>query len=664
MLNDIVNTVTFDFTCRSELTATTIRNDFVNYKAGQISSILSTVLEEKFDAGTTWKINRLEIDLGDILLQDIGSEQILEGFRQELSRKIDESRDSVDRQEIGADRMPAGANTVSRPATETSVEIIRELLLNGDLPWWIDKSSFAGLTKIFKTALSEHREQLRVFLEAEKLNPSVINRLRALVPAATRQLLNRLVPGMMERPKVDPFSLPVTPFRQGQLPVVIVKILADTAKARISAANQSIQSLLLRRIVDNAPVNLAERLEWLGLFSKSELVMIHLFLQDKLTRNRTENLLSLLERLNIFQLELISNAAIFQDNPSTPALRSTGEKGTAGPLKQHEQRAAFIAQQSRVKNPLLKQELLQASEPELKQLERIFRQYKDHGRIKKKLVELIIEHPRFLEHRLLTLLANLPPEPGNSYSRPAQMAFQKALKQLPAGQAMLVRDAMALGTFPSASARNAMVKLMNRLPDRVLLILPGLLQLNKGQLEALADDPAKSAGEEATLNKIVIENAGLCLLAPFLPSLFSRLGYTQNGSFKTHSHAHRAIYLLEYLVNGRQRNFEYALQLNKLLCGLPIGEPMPRYKRLAIVEKEEANDLLNSVIDHWKALKSTSANGLRGSFLQRKGILTAHGQYWTLQVEKKGYDVLMDSIPWSFNTTRFPWMEKMIQVEW
>jgi hypothetical protein len=63
-------------------------------------------------------------------------------------------------------------------------------------------------------------------------------------------------------------------------------------------------------------------------------------------------------------------------------------------------------------------------------------------------------------------------------------------------------------------------------------------------------------------------------------------------------------------------------------------------------------------------VKSTSLEGFRSSFLQRKGLLFEEESQWKLQVEKKGYDLLLDSIPWSFKMIKFSWMNKMMDVEW
>src|SRR6476660_5036571 len=95
MLNDVVNTITFDFNCETEIAAKSMRNEIVNYKAYQVSSILSEVLAEKIDKSTLWKINKIEIDLGNINLEEIGTDIILDKFKDLLSKNIDEARRNV-----------------------------------------------------------------------------------------------------------------------------------------------------------------------------------------------------------------------------------------------------------------------------------------------------------------------------------------------------------------------------------------------------------------------------------------------------------------------------------------------------------------------------------------------------------------------------------------
>jgi hypothetical protein len=161
-----------------------------------------------------------------------------------------------------------------------------------------------------------------------------------------------------------------------------------------------------------------------------------------------------------------------------------------------------------------------------------------------------------------------------------------------------------------------------------------------------------------------VENAGLCLVANYLPGLFKRLGYLENKIFKNKVTASRALYLLQNMVTGKTKSGEYLLQLNKLLCGFEVEDHIIGGMRLTKDEILEVENLLHSVIENWKKLKNTSLEGFRKSFLQRKGILIEKEASWALQVERKGFDLLLNTIPWSFGIIKLPWMKKYIQVEW
>jgi hypothetical protein len=110
--------------------------------------------------------------------------------------------------------------------------------------------------------------------------------------------------------------------------------------------------------------------------------------------------------------------------------------------------------------------------------------------------------------------------------------------------------------------------------------------------------------------------------------------------------------------------FEYQLVLEKILCGVPVGETIDTSIILTKEEMAEGELLLQSVIEHWSVLKNTSVNGLRESFLKRDGLLTCKDNGWLLQVERKTLDVLVDNIPWGFSTVLLPWNNYIISTEW
>ena len=164
-----------------------------------------------------------------------------------------------------------------------------------------------------------------------------------------------------------------------------------------------------------------------------------------------------------------------------------------------------------------------------------------------------------------------------------------------------------------------------------------------------------------------VENAGLVILAPFLPRLFAQAGYLDagGGSFIDRDQQVRAIFLMQYLVYGSRPFPEYTASLDKLLCGFQTGLPIPRHIDLFEKETTLADGLLAAVLQHWKKLNTSTVDALRQAFLQRSGRLIAEGDdKWGLHVEGKAYDMLLDTLPWGFAVVRFRWMKQGLWVKW
>lgn len=195
-------------------------------------------------------------------------------------------------------------------------------------------------------------------------------------------------------------------------------------------------------------------------------------------------------------------------------------------------------------------------------------------------------------------------------------------------------------------------------------VLKKSLMLPADSEEAILTDEAEEEliyeGEEQPLS--FISNAGLILLAPFLPRLFSMLQLTENGVFKDRDAKIRAIFLMQYAVFSTTEFPEYELQLNKLLVGFKTGVPLPRAVELTEEEMKTTDGMLQGVVQHWNKVKTI--DGLREGFLQREGKLDDAGEVIELIVETKVFDMLLDAVPWNFRTTKFSWMEKTIQVKW
>jgi hypothetical protein len=169
------------------------------------------------------------------------------------------------------------------------------------------------------------------------------------------------------------------------------------------------------------------------------------------------------------------------------------------------------------------------------------------------------------------------------------------------------------------------------------------------------------------VDALYIDDAGLVLLAPYLPALFERLDLLQPGAvlIEGQEARSRAVHLLRYLATGELDAAEPRLLLPKLLCGLPTAEPVLAKAEPDAEMLATCDGLLAAVVANWPMLGNASVAALRETFLQREGRLLQAEGTWSLVVQRRGLiDHLVDHVPWSFSTVFHRWMPAPIQVTW
>jgi len=170
---------------------------------------------------------------------------------------------------------------------------------------------------------------------------------------------------------------------------------------------------------------------------------------------------------------------------------------------------------------------------------------------------------------------------------------------------------------------------------------------------------------EPNENEIYISNAGLILLHPFLQSFFAEVGLlNEQNHFISVTAQQKAAVLLYYLQCCDESYKEWEMTLNKIICGIAHDEVMPDDIVITEKEKEESKNLLQAVANYWDALKGASIEALQNTFLLRDGKITWKEDYWLIQVERSGVDILLERLPWSFATVKLPWLNSLIYTEW
>ena len=242
----------------------------------------------------------------------------------------------------------------------------------------------------------------------------------------------------------------------------------------------------------------------------------------------------------------------------------------------------------------------------------------------------------------------------------ARPAFQKRLWETAFAQAVTGGD-----TGLAALALKMKVELIASSPSpetRLIALLDSLLSKSAPLLNPQSTWPVNLETRPLPNEGVYVDNAGLVILHPFLPKFFEGLGLAQEGVLLQPD---RALHLLHYLCTGHSPAPEYTLALPKVLCNIPLEDPVDIDLFLTEPEKEEALVLLQAVIRHWEALQNAAPDALRGTFLLRPGKLSRRDDGgWLLQVEKQGFDILLDQLPWSIGMIQLPWMEGLLWVEW
>ena len=174
------------------------------------------------------------------------------------------------------------------------------------------------------------------------------------------------------------------------------------------------------------------------------------------------------------------------------------------------------------------------------------------------------------------------------------------------------------------------------------------------------------ASNNSVTSAIALENAGLVILWPFFKQLFERLGLLDGADLRHLAARQRAVGVLQVFANplGHPVLAEYALPLNKLLCGMDLAEPFEFGRALSQRERRECQNLLGAILAQAPVLSNLSLAGFAGSFIVRDGQLLPQDEPPRLVVSGQTWDIVLSRLPWSWEWVKLPWMAQPLRVEW
>lgn len=161
-----------------------------------------------------------------------------------------------------------------------------------------------------------------------------------------------------------------------------------------------------------------------------------------------------------------------------------------------------------------------------------------------------------------------------------------------------------------------------------------------------------------------ISNAGLLLLWPLLPQLFSQLGLWAEAKFVSDAARWQAVYALDRLVRGEGNPAEERLTLNQMLCGVSCSAFAPPTVPLSLLQLQQTDDWLTAIGQQLPGWQKLSPADIRQLFLQREGEISTEGAVPQISVWPQPWDFLLRDWPWPMTLASFPWTEQPLTIVW
>jgi hypothetical protein len=160
-----------------------------------------------------------------------------------------------------------------------------------------------------------------------------------------------------------------------------------------------------------------------------------------------------------------------------------------------------------------------------------------------------------------------------------------------------------------------------------------------------------------------VQNAGLILIHPFIKTFFEHCDLIDPKTQQLID-PELCAHLLHYIATGKTNAPEYDMVFEKFLCNIPMNQTINKHIKLSRKHKTQAKNVIESVQHNWNPMKKSSAALLQNEFFQRSGKLVVTDHDYTLTIERKAQDILLDNLGWGLGLVNLPWKEKFIFINW
>jgi len=160
-----------------------------------------------------------------------------------------------------------------------------------------------------------------------------------------------------------------------------------------------------------------------------------------------------------------------------------------------------------------------------------------------------------------------------------------------------------------------------------------------------------------------VQHAGLILIHPFIKTFFEHCDLI-HAETQELIDPELCAHLLHYIATGTTNAPEYDMTFEKFLCNIPMNQTINRHIKISRKHKTQAKNVIESVQHNWNPMKNSSVALLQNEFFQRPGKLVVTDHDYTLTVERKTQDILLEKLAWGIGLVKLPWKEKFIFVNW
>ena len=147
---------------------------------------------------------------------------------------------------------------------------------------------------------------------------------------------------------------------------------------------------------------------------------------------------------------------------------------------------------------------------------------------------------------------------GDAIPAAAVAAERRLWFTLKAAERRILEEIVKKRAADSAEEEKLLVKTIKKIPMEDIVLLRRFAGLPEEKLEDLlsAGLPVATIGRDM-VGRVLVENSGLCLFAPYLSSFFGKLGYVRQERFCDKRAVSRAVHLLQYVATGKRGAPEY-----------------------------------------------------------------------------------------------------------